>query len=277
MTAVKKAGDYMPIHLQSLTAKSNDSGLLAALLQGALDHSDAAVISEDQNYIQIAQFLVDMLSGQRIGKLVYTMFRNADEKSLNVLDLDITLDSVSTTQLFFLKKLPASSDANEYYDVEAAGEGQRLQVETVNRYLIRQDIENTTQTVRTSAFPFRLTVYKNHDELNRKLGFSGQWAEAPDMEQIGLHEHFAAPGSLSQEEALKGETFSVIVGTVRSVRDVEVCFGKTRIPFVIAQIDSALGLLPTAMGRDVFDLDGLVPGAAVIMYADIKADFAVEQ
>jgi hypothetical protein len=250
---------------------------LAALLKGALEHSDAAVISEDQNYIQMAQFLVDVLSGQRIGKLVYTMYRSADEKSLNVLDLDITLDSESTTELRFLEKLPASSDANEYYDVEATDEGQRLQVETVNRYLIRQEIENTTQTVRTSAFPFRLTVYKDLDELNQKLGFSGHRGEEPGMEELRLHEHFAAPGSLSQDDALKGETFSVIVGTVRSVRDVEVRFGKTKIPFVIAQVNSALGLLPTAMGRDVFDLDGLVPGAAVIMYADIKADFAVEQ
>ena len=271
----KEAGDNMPIHIQSLTAKSNDSSLLAALLQGALEHSDAAVISEDQSYIQMAQFLVDVLSGQRIGKLVYTMFRSADEKSLNVLDLDITLDSEATTELRFLEKLPASSDANEYYDVEASDEGQRLQVETVNRYLIRQEIENTTQTVRTSAFPFRLTVYKDLDELNQKLGFPGQ--SVNEMEVVGLHEHFAAPGSFSQDEAFKGETFSVIVGTVKSVRDVEVRFGKYRIPFVIAQIDSALGLLPTAMGRDVFDLDGLVPGAAVMMYADIKADFAVEQ
>ena len=265
----------MPIHLQSLTANSNDSGLLAALLQGALDHTDAAVVSEDQSYIQMAQFLMDVLSKQRIGKLVYTMFRNANEKSLIVLDLDITLDSESVIELRFLDKLPASSDANEYYDVEATDEGQRLQVETVNRYLIRQDIENTTQAVRTSAFPFRLTVYKDLNELNRELGFPGQSVD--EMEVVGLHEHFAAPGSFNQDEAFKGETFSVIVGTVKSVRDVEVSFGKYRIPFVIAQIDSALGLLPTAMGRDVFDLDGLVPGAAVIMYADIKADFAVEQ
>lgn len=271
----RKAGDYMPIHLQSLTANSNDSDLLAALLQGALDHTDAAVVSEDQSYIQMAQFLMDVLSKQRIGKLVYTMFRNANEKSLIVLDLDITLDSESVTELRFLDKLPASSDANEYYDVEATDEGQRLQVETVNRYLIRQDIENTTQAVRTSAFPFRLTAYKDLNELNRELGFPGQSVD--EMEVVGLHEHFAAPGSFSQDEAFKGETFSVIVGTVKSVRDVEVRFGKYKIPFVIAQIDSALGLLPTAMGRDVFDLDGLVPGAAVIMYADIKADFAVEQ
>ena len=239
MTAGKKAGDHMPIHIQSLTAKGNDSGLLAALLQGALDHSDAAVISEDQNYIQMAQFLVDELSGQRIGKLVYTMFRSAEEKSLNVLDLDITLDSSFATQLCFLKKLQGLSDANEYYDVEATDEGQRLQVETVNRYLIQREIENTVQTVRTSAFPFRLDVYKDLDELNRKLGFFSHRAEAPDMEQIGLHEHFAAPGSLSRDETLEGESFSLIVGTVKSVRDVEVCFGKTRIPFVIAQVDSA--------------------------------------
>lgn len=267
----------MPIHLFSLTKKSDDSSILAEMLTGALDHADAAVVSEDRNYIQMAQFMTDLHTCQRIGKLIYTMFRNEKEKSLNVLDLDITLDSVDTTELEFLEKLPGSSDANEYYDVAVAGEGQHLQIETVNRYFIKRDIMNTSQPVRVSAFPFRLTVYDDLIDLNRQLGYTELKVKALRKNLAGLHKHFAAPGNILHGGAFDGEVFSVIVGIVISVRDVEVCFGNYRIPFVIAQIDSALGLLPTAMGRDVFDLDGLAPGKAIMMYADIKADFAVEQ
>lgn len=137
----------MPIHLSSLTKKSDDSSILAEMLMGALDHADAAIVSEDRNYIQMAQFMNDTLTGRRIGKLIYTMFRNEKEKSLNVLDLDITLDSAGTTDLEFLEMLPGSSDANEYYNAVAADEGQHLQVETVNRYFIKRDIRNTIQTV----------------------------------------------------------------------------------------------------------------------------------
>ena len=261
----------MPIHLSSLTKKSDDSSILAEMLMGALDHADAAVVSEDRNYIQMAQFMTDLHTGQRIGKLIYTMFRNEKEKSLNVLDLDITLDSVGTTELEFLEILPGSSDANEYYDVASVNEGQHLQIETVNRNFIKQEIRNTTQAVRVSAFPFRLTVYEDLNDLNRQLGYTELKVKALGKNLAGLHEHFAAPGNIIRGGPFDGEVFSVIV------RDVEVCFGNYRIPFVIAQIDSALGLLPTAMGRDVFNLDGLAPGRAIMMYTDIKADFAVEQ
>ncbi len=267
----------MPIHLSSISATADGNGILAAMLKGALDHSDAAVVSEDGSYIQMCQFMEDSLTGQRIGKLIYTMFRNAEEKALNVLDLDMTLDSGDAVELRFLEKLPDSTDANEYYEVGVVGEGQHLQVETVNRYFIKERVEGTVRKVRTSAFPFKMNVFEDHDALNQNLGYLGNGEEEQRMAPFGLHERFAAPGSLFQKSGSGGETYSVIAGTIRSVRDVVVRFGEYSVSFAIALVESALGLLPAAMGRDVFDLDGLVPGAAVFMYADIKADFAVEQ
>ena len=265
----------MPIHLSSLTSKNNDSELLASLLQGALEHSDAAVVSEDRNYLQIAQFLHDVISGERIGKLVYTMFRNEAERSLCILDIDIMLDSENTVELLFLNKLPASSDANEYYEIEVLPEGQHLQIETVNRYLVRHELENTIKTVKTCAFPFRMSVYDNMCALDRSLGLNEQIIGPLGITLGGLSETFAAPGSFFSPDG--GEVFSFLVGTVKTFRDVEVRFGEHPIRFVIAQLDSALGLLPTAMGRDVFKLDSLAPGKIIAMSADIKADFAVQQ
>ncbi len=267
----------MPIHLSSLTSNSHDNGLFAALLQGGLDHSDAAVVSEDRNYLQIAQFLEDTISGQRIGKLVFTMYRSDQEKELRILDIDIVIDNEERIDLVFLKKLPPSSDANEYYDVKTIPEEQYLQVETVNRYFIKQEIEDTTQTVRACAFPFKLSVYDDVGTMNEALGFKPHRVDELDMVIGGLSDTFTSPGGVLGTEEDEGEIYSFLVGTVKSIRDVEISFGGYTVPFTIAQLETALGLLPTAMGRDVFELEALAPGKVIAMNADIKVDFAVDQ
>ncbi len=267
----------MPVHFQAITNNSEGSSLLASLLQGGLDAADGAIASEDGRILHIMRVMRDLGSGERIGKIVYTYLKNDERKSLETLDIDITLDSVESVELEFLNMLPESSDADEYYDVEAVAEGQHLQIETVNRNFIKQDILNTVQRVRTSAFPFRLTVYDDLDALNDAFGFKPVKAKGTDMTVSGFAPTFAAPSSIVQNEDYEGETFSFLIGTVKSFRDVSVVFGDCTLPFVIAQVESALGLLPTAMGRDVFDLSRLAPGKIVAMYADIKADFAVDQ
>ncbi len=267
----------MPIHLQSITSKGDDSELFAALLQGALDHSDAAVVSNDQQYLQIAQFITDTISGERIGKLVTTMFRSDQEKELRILDIDIVIDSAKPIRIKFVKKLPPSSDANEYYDVETIPEEQHLQVETVNRYFIERDIENTEQTVRACAFPFKLSVYENVDAMNEALGFKPKRIDELDMTIGGLSNTFTAPAGILTHEGDEGEIYTFLVGTVQSFRDVEISFDRFRIPFVIVQLETALGLLPTAVGRDVFEIETITSGKVIAMKADIKVDFAIDQ
>ncbi len=268
----------MPIHLQSITPKDKDGELFAALLRGALDRSDAAVVSDDRDYLQIAQFLNDSITGERIGKLVTTMFRNEAEKSLRILDVDITLDSDHTCELKFLDRLPPSSDANEYYEVMTLPEEQHLLIETVNRYFIKGEIEATKQTVSACAFPFKVSLYGSIDELNKAYGMSkikSKVLEELGFETMGFSETFTSTASRMQDN--ENEVYSFLIGKVRNIWDVEIRFDGHSIPFVIAQVDTALGLLPTAMGRDVFDLTQLAPGTIVAMYADIKVDFAVNQ
>lgn len=267
----------MPLHFQSLTKDSKDGGLLAYLLQTGLDGADGVLASEDKKYLHIMRIMRDAASGDRIGKFVFTLFVDNEEKALQVLDVDITLDGGGEIELNFLNKLPASSDSNEYYDVEVAEGEQHLQIETVNRHIIAQEIMDTTQKVRTSAFPFRLSVYDSMDALNEALGFKDLKVGGTDMKVGGLSPKFAAPASILQGGDSTGEVFSFLVGTVKSVRDVSVNFGERTLEFAIAMLDTALGSLPTAMGWEVFDLTGLAPGKAISMYADIKADFAVDQ
>ena len=268
----------MPLHFDAITNNSRDSSLLTYLLTNGLDHADGAVASEDGRILHIANYMRDVGSGDRIGKFVFTLLRDEAAKSLQILDVDITLDSKDTVALRFLKKLPGSSDANEYYDVETAAEEQHLQIETVNRNCIKDyDLTDTVRDVRACAFPFRLTLFDDIDALNAFYGFTEKSAGYGDMKIGGLSETFAAPGNIVQNKDYEGETFSLLVGTIRSYRDVSVNFGERTLLFTIAQVETALGLLPTAMSREVFDLSSLAPGRVISMYADVKADFAVDQ
>lgn len=266
----------MPVHLGAITKDSPGSSLLSYLLRGGLDKADVVTVSKDKMFSHATYYMRDVATGDRIGKFVFTLQWGEKRKAWQVLDLDITLDSEEPVELHFLDRLSDSSDANEYYDVEAP-EGQRLQIETVNRHSVNSEIVDTTRKIRASAFPFRLTVYDDMDALNEALGFTNRQIGNTDMTVRGLSDTFAAPGSLIQWRDDNGEIFSFVVGIVKSVREVSVFLGERTVAFVIIQLNSALGLLPVAAGREVFDLGGLAPGCAITMYADIKADFEIDK
>lgn len=267
----------MPLHLNALTNKGQDE-FLSYLLQDGLDQAEAAVGSEDKRILHLANPMWDASSGERIGKFVYTLLIDDAHKAFEVIDIDITLDSGETTELRFLEKLPQSSDANEYYDVETADNGIRLQIETVNRNFLTGDIVDTVQRVCACAFPFQLTVYDDMDALNEAVGLQQTVnVNGTDRKVGGLSSIFAAPGSLGSTGGSESDVYSLMIGIVRDVRDVSVKFGERTLAFVVVRLESALGLHPVAMGRDVFDLGKLAPGRAIMMNADVKADFAVDQ
>lgn len=54
----------------------------------------------------------------------------------------------------------------------------------------------------------------------------------------------------------------------------KISFGDVSWDFVLAHIHCALGTVPAAMGREVFDLSGLAPNTIVAMNADVKADLS---
>lgn len=77
----------MPLHLNSITNDSQNSEPLAWMLQKGMDECDSIFITEDQKYFHIRCNILDRLSGQNIGKLVYTILHG--EKTLEIKDLDI--------------------------------------------------------------------------------------------------------------------------------------------------------------------------------------------
>ena len=200
---------------------------------------------------------------------------NDEQKALEVLDLDFILNTSEYTELKFLNKRNGSSDSNEYYDVETTSEGQHLQIETVNRHTISDDsIEDCERKVRISVFPFELSVYKDMDAFNKWAGFGdGKEVGNTGLKVGGFSETFAMPGGMFKEKA-DDESYSFLVGRVKSFRDVQVSFGEISWDFVLANVYTALGTVPVAMGREVFDLSALEPEVIVAMNADVKADMS---
>lgn len=265
----------MPLHFDSITKDSQDSRLLAWILTTALDNSSDVLVSADKRYLHGRSEIVDEISGSVIGGYIFTLEVNDEEKSIFVKDVDIVFDSENQATLEFLELRPGSSDANEYYDVQVADNAQRLQIETVNRHSIEGDLVGTTRSVHITAFPFRVDLFDNLQGLNKMLGLDKEITiKGTDYKLGGISPHFTAPGGILAAEGEEDETYSIIVGTVKSLRDVQISLGEITIPFLLVQLDTAMGVIPVAMSREVFEIDGIAPGNVVYMSADIKADLA---
>lgn len=266
----------MPLHLNAIMTETIQNSFIAWLLQSVNDY-DTLTVSEDKRILLLTRYMRDADSESAIGKYVTTELIDNERKALQVMDLDITLLNDNAVPIRFLKRLPMSSDANEYYDARTEESEQHFQLETVNRHTVPFELEGTVQNVYLSAFPFKLSLYDDMDALNLALGFGKTVRIGSDEWKNNLSDTFLAPGNAVNPDVKDDETYSLVIGTVRSHRDVSIRSSIGTIRFTILWLDTALGLLPTAASREVFDLGGLAVGKAVTMCADIKADFVHRQ
>ena len=263
----------MPLHLGSMTNDYQNSALISHLVGPVLQRCDQVFVTPDKKYFIAKADMLDKLSGDVIGEFVFTIWSNHKEKRNAILDIDITLRNPVPTELHFLERLEGSSDANEYWDAETVAEELHLQIETVSRHTVSGDITDANRPVYISAFPFSLSLYDDIDTFNRAMGFSQIPVGDTGFTVGGLSETFLSPGGI-MSKTHSDEVFSFVLGTIESFRDVSVDMGETQLDFVLAQVRTGLGTIPVAMGRDVFDLDGIATGKLIAMNADIKADMA---
>lgn len=264
----------MPLHFQSITENDQRPEYLTWLLHEGMDRCESVFVSPDK-YIHCRTKINDDFTGMEIGSIVYTLKVDEEKQAVLVLDLDIMLENADTTRIKFYTPLGGSSDSNEYYHAEAIEEGGHFELETVNRHAVDGEISDSERDVRICAFPFELTVFKDMDALNKYVGFTKVIDVANTGIKVGgLSPRFIMPGKAFSEDKKEDEHYSFVVGTVCSFSDVRWVFGDHTIDFVIAQVDTALGCIPVAMGRDVFDLSSLEVGSVIGMNADIKVDLS---
>lgn len=265
----------MPVHLNSFVPEEKNVNVFAALLSGDyLDRPETIYMSEDQKYLHMGTPLCDAVTETPIGDVVFTI--EIKEKALEILDVDLTLRGSEPVKLRFDKQYPWSSDSNEYWFAFTDENDQAVEVETVYRYAVHMNLQDTVQPVCASAFPFRVEVFEDLQAASKAYGFDHPIkvpALGDDFEVSLYSPTFSSPGSMFRKEGSE-ESFSFLFGTVQSIRPAELQLGEERIRFLIVDLDTAFGILPTAMSEETFDLQNLVPGAVVVMYADIKADLS---
>lgn len=260
----------MPIHLCALTDRDTRTEA-AWILQQAIYHVTDAFAAPDKKYALASTPVVDQLSGESIGKFVYTIHACSDCNAL--LDVDLVLNNATPFSMRFEKRLPASSDANEYYEVELPYGGQHGIIETVNRYAAADVLEGTIQTVYVSALPFELTVFENEEKMNRAFGFdNGIRVGQTDLTVYGLSPTFVSPGTLF-DETTEEAPWSLVIGTVQDYRQVVIRLGDAAYSACLTVLNTGFGLLPTLIGRNVFHTRNLNRGKVIAMNAYIKANF----
>ncbi|MBQ9558155.1 MAG: hypothetical protein IJU94_06075 [Clostridia bacterium] len=182
------------------------------------------------------------------------------------------LSNDAPSLLEFCKKLPNSSDSNEYYEV-ITEDGRHLAVETVNRYAVPDELEGTKREVYASALPFELTVFRDEDAYNRFCGFAKPVkAGGADVEVHGLSTTFTCPSTIFRN----GEDdapWSFVAGEIKNFREITLDVDSVSYKAYLVVLRSALGDLPTLVGNEVFDTSEIAVGKIVGMNAYIKANF----
>lgn len=264
----------MPLHLEALTEK-NHPELLSWILQEELQSIDDAFAQSGKRYFLGTTPLVDKKKGREIGKYVFTFFSNMEQKRNEILDLDIVLNNNTPTEIVFEKKLPQSSDSNEYYEIVTKESEHHLIIETVNRYVKEQEIEGKTLPVYISAFPYELTVFKDEKAFNKFCGFEKAINVADtDLLVHGLGTNFTMPGGiLGGEKSVEEKPWSFVVGIVEDFSEVKIAFGKIQHKAYIIQLNTALGIIPVLAGLEMFDIKKLSKGKIIGMNSYIKANF----
>lgn len=266
----------MPLHLNSITNNSQNSDIFAWMIQEGMDRCDSIFATEDKKYFHIRCNIEDRLTGTAFGKIVYTLLQG--DKAIEILDLDIVLNNDTPSTILFNELRAGSTDANEYYEAEVVDGGQHFELETVNRHVLAGDLINTEREVFISAFPFALSVYADMNAFDEWAGFKKEISVGDtDLKLGGFSDKFMMPGGITNPNKKSDESYSFVVGRVVSFKDVEVAFGKAILPFVLAKVDTALGVIPVPMSREVFDLENLKVGCIIAMNADIKVDVAKDE
>lgn len=265
----------MPLHLDTIT-QDTDSKIFAWILQTGSQEANEVYATPDQKYILTRTPLIDNYTNDEIGKIVFTIHLNNEAKALEILDVDITLNNPHKSKITFIQRNAGSSDSNEYYMIETQDDAQRLEMETVNRHSLQYDLINRSVEASISVFPFKVDIYENLEALNRWAGFGeGVTVGNTDLQVAGLSDTFTMTGSSSSDK--EAEHYSFMIGTVQSVRDVQVSFGEKNVDFTIAFVKTALGIVPYAMSNSVFDLSQLAKGKVISVSADVKADLSTSE
>ena len=263
----------MPVHFNSFIADREEqlkTKLFSDIVTKYTEEADNVFVNDDKTKIHMTSYFKDINTKKNIGKVVITLIVRKD--NIELVDSDIVLLSDKKIKLHFEEKLEQSSEANEYYMVFDLESERHFDIETVNRYCIKEELEDSDRDAYLSAFPFQLDLYENEEEMNKALGM-GEEVDIPGMGKkvIGMD-----PKMMSDGRVMTGsnEPCSFIIGQVKDYKDVEIDIANNIIKFKIIDLETGIGNMPVAVHGENFDLSKLKKDVLLGMVADVKADLS---
>lgn len=261
----------MPLRLDSIIKVDDDKSFAKICSKFMVQSSDNIgfandPVSLDGNYVHRRVLIKDELSDGWAGMIVYT-FKVVDGQ-LVLFDCDVVF-SGRPVELLFDYRLSCSSEMNEYYDVIYEETGQHFQVETVNRHMVKGEVERTTRKVYLSAFPISFEVAKNMRELNDKLNFKPV-KDKDGREVIGFAEDFMG---VNMSEDSETNPYSTMCGKVKTVKEVAWKIGRKTYKFELLTLETGVGIMPVVMNHEIFNKPKVKVGDYLFVVAYVKADF----
>ncbi|MDD6358329.1 MAG: hypothetical protein PUG15_09630, partial [Bacteroidales bacterium] len=92
----------------------------------------------------------------------------------------------------------------------------------------------------------------------------------------GLSTQFTMPGGLLDKDSDE-DPWTFIVGTIKNYTAVTIAFGDISYEAYVVHLETALGELPTLVGRELFDTTNIAAGKIVGMKACIKVNFVQDK
>ncbi len=264
----------MPVHFNSFIPDKEEkfkTDLFANMITKYTETADDIFVSDDKKQIHMTSYFKNSKTGENEGKVVITLIVRED--AINVVDTDITLLSKNKVKLNFETKLEESSESNEYYEVFDLENERHFEIETVNRYSLKQDnIEGTVQEVYLSCFPFQMDLFDSQEELDKRFGLSKE-IDVPGLgkQRFSMGSDFIAVGG-AMFQSIK-EPCSFIIGKIIDYRDVEVIMADIKVNFTIIDLETGVGVIPVAVHERNFDIRKIAKEKLIGMLTDVKADF----
>lgn len=261
----------MPLNVQSLTSKDSKN-IFVQIVNKELSDADDIILSKDKKYISMNKTIIDTKTGNKIGAFVFSVFQNDEMQALEIVDIDIILDNNKYTEIKFTERKDNPSDYTESYIVETEDGENHFEVEAVNWASIGSDLTGGKYKAYLSAFPEVFNIYDDIRAFNSSIGFNGPvQIKGTDIKVSGLGESFMSTGDIFSSKK-DTEAISFIIGRIKDFRDVSVQLNDDTLDFVIVDVETGVGNMPVAVGRDVFDLSNIGIGKIVEMYTTVKAD-----
>lgn len=275
----------MPIHFEAITNDYKNSEMLAWLFGPCMNQGKEVFTTPKQDIIILRSDMIDIKTSEAIGKYSFLIWQNKKENRFEIQDVDVTLNNASATKIRFLenkekkpkekfhlfKRKNSEPEGNGCYEVELLDVDAHCLAEAANRYTVNTKLENTERDAFISAFPYQLNLFDDMEAVNHFFGFDREISVGNTGIKVGgLSPTFISPSNPTENEDLS----SLVIGEIKNWRDVCIEMGEISLNFVLTQIETALGTIPVAMGREVFDIQGIEEGKMVAMHCYVKADLA---